>query len=482
VSVALAVDLGTSRLKAGLVDRTGRLLALAAVAAPPGNRHGACHEIDPEGWWTGLQSLAESLAGQCPTDFAAVGVLAVCGATRTQVLVGSDGRHVGPAIGWADTRAAAVSETLAATLPADAAERRHVNAYHPLARLSWLARHAPERLAHSATVLEPKDALVARLSGVRVSDAISQARLLAADAAELIDRSSCPRGVLPMLLPPEAIAGPVRPGLGGALGRLAGVPIVTGCHDTWTAVLGMGALRLGAAYNIVGTSEVLGLLHENPVAADGLLTVDWGYGLHQIGGPSQTGLDTLAWAESLLPAATAGSAADAAASDAPPLFLPFLDGERTPFWDPSLSGAFIGLRRSHGRRELLGAVRDGIALLNRLVLDRAEAAAGYRAVRIHLAGSGPAIMPLAQAKADALERPVAIAAPEPGLIGGAMLGHVALGAHASLADAMTVMARPQSVLAPDDAGIARLARLRPIFEDAIRILTPIAHGLAHPSL
>ena len=71
--------------------------------------------------------------------------------------------------------------------------------------------------------------------------------------------------------------------------------MATGGNDTYAAVLGLGALRAGMAYNISGTTEVFGMIGESAATAEGLLSVDWGPNLNQLGGPSQTGADLVRW-------------------------------------------------------------------------------------------------------------------------------------------------------------------------------------------
>ena len=126
--------------------------------------------------------------------------------------------------------------------------------------------------------------------------------------------------------------------------------------------------RQGYAYNISGTTEVFGAVGAEPVHAEGLMTVDWGGGHHQVGGPGQNGADTVAWLLPLLGRLGAeGMAGVGAAMEAllgaprepqPALFLPYLQGERVPYWDPHLRGAFIGLNRRHGPGDLAWAVLE----------------------------------------------------------------------------------------------------------------------------
>eukprot|EP01042_Synura_sphagnicola_P024466 gene24466-31309_t len=154
-------------------------------------------------------------------------------------------------------------------------------------------------------------------------------------------------------------------------------------------------MRDGFAYNISGTTEVLGVVGREPARAEGLLTVDW-RGLFQLGGPSQTGADTVSWLLALLgrDGAAVGQEIDALLSGPrqpqPLLFLPYLQGERVPYWDPSLRGALVGLNRRHGPTDLAFAVLEGVACLNRIVLERAEAALGSAAAEIRFGGGAAA--------------------------------------------------------------------------------------------
>ena len=234
-------------------------------------------------------------------------------------------------------------------------------------------------------MLEPKDYINLRLTGRAVTDHVSSARLRAAVA--LLPALGVSPRIVPRAVPPTDVIGRIATGHAGPLARLAGRPVMAMGTDTWAAVIGLGALRDGFAYNLSGTTEVFGVLSRTAAQADGLLSVDFGSGLTQLGGPSQNGGDTLVWLTELLglPERDIGAALNhllAAPRDPQDLlFLPYLQGERVPYWDPSLRGAFIGLHRRHGPGDLARAVLEGIAFVNRIVLERAEAAIGRRRQR-----------------------------------------------------------------------------------------------------
>lgn len=474
----LACDIGGTRMKAALIDEAGRSVSRASRPSPqPGP--GAVAEIDPGLWFSAFADLAETLARDEAAAFSRIGAVAITAITRTQIFLDANRRALAPAILWSDVRAAPLIDDLRALCPADHPEFAQINAFHPLARLYWLQRERPDLARSVAQAIEPKDFLNLSLTGRVASDSVSMARLSAGakpgpNGRSLFDALSLPATIAPPLLQPATLLGPVSSGLPGALGQLAGAPVAATGNDTWTAVLGLGALRRGFAYNISGTTEVLGLIADHAAEAEGLMTVDWGGGLIQIGGPSQTGADALAWLASISGAAPS---AGAPTPNEPLLFLPFLRGERVPYWNPDLRGAFLGLSRNHGPDDLRRAVMEGVGLLNRAVLERAERAGGA-ATEIRMGGGG-ATPDWAQMKADILDRPVSISAePEPGLLGAALAAFVALGAHPSLAAAQEALARPAERHEPRASQRRHYDRLFSLFEDAHAAVAPLSARLA----
>ncbi len=475
-AIVLACDLGGSSFRAGLIDQHGRVLHQVTTPLPTAPEQDGVSEFDPLVWWEVFGSTVAALAEQAA--FADVAAIAISAITRTQVLLDRDGAALRPAILWRDTRAERVLPELRAVLP-DHPEAAAVNAFHPLARLFALSRTEPATLARAAAVLEPKDFLNHRLTGRIAIDSIAGARLLA--ARDLLAPAGLNPALVPEVLAPTDIVGRVRPGLPGALARLAGLPVLAMATDTWASVLGLGALRPGIAYNLSGTTEVLGLMHGEPARAEGLVTVAWGEGLHQIGGPSQTGADSLAWLSGVIGQNITDLDAllQQPRDPQPVLFLPYLQGERVPYWDPSLRGAFIGLNRRHGPADLAHAVLEGVAFLNRIVLTRAEQACGMQAQEIRFGGGGAANEIWCQTKADVLNRPVVVVdEAEPGLIGAAIVAFAALDGETDLADGQSRMVRPQRIFRPRPDRVAACNTLFAQFQAAESALGPISRNLA----
>ena len=278
----------------------------------------------------------------------------------------------------------------------------------------------------------------------------------------------------------------MRDGLPEPFHALTGCPLVMSSHDTWSGALGLGALTAGLAYNVSGTTETFGLLTKQPVAAEGLIDLKWGEDLHQIGGPGQNGADVLTWLGAVIgaqtPAEIPGQIARALAEprhSAPLLFLPYLAGERVPFWDTDLRAAFLGVSREHSRTDLVWAALEGIALLNRVVLGRAEAAAGITVEEIRLGGGAARSALWAQIKADVLERPIStVTVEEPGVFGAALAAFVALGTFDTLAHAQQLLVRVARRFEPRAEKRDFYRTLAEVFGEAHDAVRPISHRLA----
>jgi xylulokinase len=308
-----------------------------------------------------------------------------------------------------------------------------------------------------------------------------------AQGRDLLSAIGASTDLLPRILDPLERVGAVVPDLPKPLSRLAGVPVFCCSNDTWTGVAGLGALRPGLAYNISGTTEVLGVVSETSGFAEGLMSVDW-CGVHQLGGPSQNGADTIAWLLDLFGQFNGGYASVGSGIDAllagqrdpqPVVFLPYLQGERVPYWDASLRGAFVGLNRRHGATDLAWAVLEGIACLNRIVLDKAEAALGFTVSEIRFGGGAARNPTWQQLKADICRRPVVVGVSEqPGILGAAIVAWTGTGRFSSLAQAQERLVKVASRCEPDAIRGKAYALLFELYRRCEQALAPISHDLA----
>ncbi|KAF1006403.1 MAG: Xylulose kinase [Pseudomonas fluorescens] len=463
--VSLGIDLGTSELKAILLNLDGQVLARAGVRLDISRPHDGWSEQEPEDWWRAcLEALAQLRTAQ-PQAFSRVSCVGLSGQMHGAVLLGQDDRVLRPAILWDDSRAVAEAQALAQEYPGYATATGSL----PMAgltapKLLWLRIHEPAVFEAIDCVLSPKDYLRLRLSGERVSDVSDGAGTLWLDVAnrqwyEPMGRATGLRlSQLPRLVEGGAASGRVRSECG--LGE--GVIIAGGGGDNPVAAVGIGAVNPGDAFITLGTSAAIVAITDhaagNPASAVHsfchALPGRW-YSM----GAMLAGASCLRWVTRLTGFSNEQTLLEQVQATLPlsrpipvgnPLFLPYLAGERTPHNDPLLRGGFMNLGHDCTPAMLAYAVMEGVGfgLLDAL---SAVQSAGARVNACGLVGGGGRSEYWAQLLANILQREVfTLHGSELGAcIGAAKLGFLASGQNVGHAG-MAVKARyaPDSSVAP----------------------------------
>ncbi len=452
----LTFDVGGTSLKGALIGPRGETEALDSLSqSPPVADFRGWSEKDPQQWWEDLLRVGALVLSRPQSSRLEIAAIVITGVTRTQVFLDKNGEPIRPAITWADGRAASQANRIIAArqeLGQAAKSFGPLNTYHTLARLLWLQEEEPRSFERLHMVLEPKDYLNFRLTGKLAADTISLSRLTTIRdqklAVELFRRLRLRPEIVPSIHEPQHHLGAVLSGLPTPFDRLAGVPVFVGSMDAWCSCLGLGALRANRAYNISGTSEVMGVVSDSYQEIPGLITLPWSQGLYQVGGPSQTGADCLRW---YLQTFEGGTEAEdvgtileklqhSARQPEPILFLPYLHGERTPLWEPHARGLFFGIHRCHGKADFLWAILEGIALANRQILELATGSQLEEIQEVRIGGGAARSDLWCQLRADVWKRAVVrTTTTQAALLGAAMVGYYGLGDYGSLAEAQSAM-------------------------------------------
>ena len=480
----VGLDVGTTSCKAGLFDTHGRLLALTSASYGLSRPQPGYVEQDPEQYWDAAVRCVRNLLASPAASIDQLAAVCACGQAPTLVLLDSDRRPLRPAILWQDTRAAAEAERLARDPGSDTlAEwlglRWPVDASLPLARLLWLRQHEPESLARTAAVVLPKDYVHLRLSGTIASDNWSAKGLAHLTNRQpltaLRDLCGLDPSVAPAALTSHQVMGHVSTEGATATGLPAGLPIAAGWTDAMSAMLGSGALgTAGLACDVSGTSEVVGLtLPARPVDTGLLMCAPvLDSGRWMLYGPTQASGASLGWAlrtfrtpphvgpigravDSTTTADADQEAALAAAARVAPgagglVFLPYLEGERAPVWDPRARGVLLGLSTSHTPSDLYRAVLEGVACSVRHILTAAIESGGHPLQEVRVAGGGARLSIWNQIKADLTGyafRPCAVT--ENGVLGAAMLGAIGAGIFTDVESASAAMVQVGAAAHPD---------------------------------
>jgi xylulokinase len=434
----LGIDLGTSEVKAVVIDGEGQLLALAGTPLSVSRPHPRWSEQAPQQWWQAtcdtLASLREQLGAAV---FAQIRAIGLSGQMHGAVLLDAHDQVLRPAILWSDSRS--TEECAELTRRAPDLHALAGNLAMPgftAPKLLWVAQHEPHLFAQVACVLLPKDWLRLQMTGLKISDPSDAAGTLWLDVARrdwsevLLAAGGMRRAQMPALVDGSRAAGYLTPAVALAWGLSPEVVVAGG------AGVGIGAINPGDGFLSLGTSGVLfvvnGRFRPNPARAIHAFCHTLPQRWHQMS-VMLSAASCLRWFcrlcsvdEVTLLQEVALLTPDELATA--PLFLPYLSGERTPHNDPYAQGMFHGLSPQHQRAALAYAVLEGVSFGMVDGLD-ALRAAGTDVQQLSLVGGGARSAYWAQLLSDALDVRIVthVGSEAGGALGAARLAWLAVG-------------------------------------------------------
>ncbi|AIC29037.1 xylulose kinase [Rhizobium etli bv. mimosae str. IE4771] len=395
----LGLDLGTSGVKAMLIDGDQTIVGSANGSLDVSRPHSGWSEQEPAHWVRATQEAVAGLKAKHPKELAAVRGIGLSGQMHGATLIDAADKVLRPCILWNDTR----SHVEAAALDADPRFRALTgNIVFPgftAPKLAWVRKHEPDVFAKVAKVLLPKDYLRLWLTGEYISEMSDSAGTSWLDtgkrawSSDLLAATDLSEEQMPTLVEGTAQAGKLRAELAAQWGISGDVVVAGGAGDNAASACGMGTVSDGAAFVSLGTSGVLfaanGSYLPKPESAVHAFCHALPNTWHQMG-VILSATDALNWHSGV----TGKSAADLTGELGETLkaptgvtFLPYLSGERTPHNDAVIRGAFIGLEHESSRAVLTQAVLEGVAFAIR---DNLEAlrSAGTGISRVTAIGGG----------------------------------------------------------------------------------------------
>lgn len=418
----LGIDLGTSSVKALLVDGGGQVLAEASRPYQVSSPQPGWAETAPEDWW---RSCVEAVREACGGQSQNVQAIGFSGQAHGLVAVDASGAVLAPAILWPDRRAEAELAQLLA-LPEDIRlplANPVVPGMMALA-LMWLRANRPDVFGRLHLAFSPKDWLRYKMTGQAATEPTDASMTLLWDMGQ--ERWSAPMlkvaGIsaqqLPPLLASTAEAGRLGDAAATELALPAGIPLATGLSDCAACLLGMGLTEVGQTVLQIGSGiQIMSVAPKLPPRLQPFFNTYRGVGdSRYLMAAGLNGGTAFEWARGVLGASweemyASGFAEDAVsevigaggasgdqdaagtgngAGSAKPsgvTFLPYVAGERAPLLDPEASAVWAGLRLGTSRAEMIRAVFEGVALA---IADSWQALGreGAQAETVLLAGGG----------------------------------------------------------------------------------------------
>jgi xylulokinase len=466
--VYLGIDIGTSSVKAVLVDEGGAIVAQASDSLVVSRPQPGYSEQDPGSWWRATVNAVRSLPAPAR---AAVRALGLSGQMHGATLLDRQDKPLRPAILWNDGRSGRECLDLERREPSSRAITGNIMMPGFTApKLLWVSRHEPEIFERTACVLLPKDYVRLKMTGERLSDMSDASGTMWLDVGKrdwsdaLLAATGLTRANMPRLVEGTSPAGTLTAGAAEEL-QLPRVVVAGGGGDNAASAVGLGVVSPGQAFLSLGTSGVLFVVTDrfrpNPERAAHAFCHCLPGRWHQMA-VMLSAASVLDWVAQLTGQSDLPRLVESARTQGlnrqSPFFLPYLSGERTPYNDPNARGVFFGIRPDTTAADLTGAVLEGVALAFADGLD-VLVEKGGTVGDITVTGGGARLPYWGELLAAALNRPMTYrSGGEVGAaLGAARLARLALGTERP--EDVCVAPAVERVVRPD-AGLATLLASR----------------------
>lgn len=396
----LGLDIGTSGAKAIIIDAAGHVHAQSTTLWPLSTPRPGIAEQDAWQYWQGTRDVVRAVLDQVGKGRNRLVGVGLSGQSPGCVMVNAQFEPLRPTHIWMDRRGVREADAIRREVGVQKIHQlsgNGIDPYYGLVKLLWEKREEPDVYNEAAKMLNPKDFVLAHLTGVAATDP-SNASLdgIAFDIRHrmwdetTLQMIGIEREKLPDIYPCDEICGYVRRDAAESLGLTEGLPVAAGTVDANAAWIAMGVSQAGDAGITMGTSTCWGVVHDDDVFVPGLISIPHAVrtaGKYVTVGVVATGgalvpwyRENFGWLEEEVAKRfpmlhrSAYEIFDALANDVSPgseglVVLPYFMGERNPIWDPKARGTIVGLSLSHTRAHLLRALMEGAAYAVRHNVD-----------------------------------------------------------------------------------------------------------------
>jgi len=501
----IAHDLGTTGNKATLYDRDGKLVGAEFYGYETEFAHTNWAEQNPEDWWTAVCQSTHKLLQSTHVGKDDIACITFSGQMMGAVALDENARPIRNAIIWADQRALEQERWIGERVSFEDMYQitgHRLSSSYSLQKILWIRDNQPDIFNATYKFVHAKDSIVARLTGVFVTDPSDASSMNIYDLStgqwseQILDAVNLSADKLPEIRQSIDVVGEVLPAVAEEVGVAAGTPVVIGGGDGACAAAGAGVIREGSAYNYVGSSSWIALSTPDPIFDPDYRTFTFGHvipdmvmptGTMQAAGASyQWTRDQLATFEKETADQLGISSYElinlqieqVPAGGEGLFYLPYLLGERSPRWNPHARGAFVGLTIRHSRAHMYRSVLEGVTLNLRVILD-AFRNQGTQIDAMRVIGGGASGRIWNQIMADMYGMPVHRLAilEEATSMGAALVGGVGVGLYPNF-EMINTMNEIAETVTPNPESQAVYDTMYPIFDKLYDALVPIYDDIA----
>lgn len=489
-SLLLGIDVGTSSVKAVLIDLQGTIQATGQAEYPLHHIRPAWVEQDPEDWWKGTcKAIKEALAKVSNGAERVLGLAVSCQAPSLLALDRS-GKPLRPAMIWMDRRAEAETKQLTELFGADQIHKitgNRPDSFYLAPRLLWLKNHEPEVLKQTWKFVQVNGYINYKLTGLLTLDPSNAVLMQMRDyhkeewSEALCNACGVDPAQFPEVVAAHSIQGMVTQPASEATGLKVGTPVMAGTVDSPTAALEVGVVEPGIAAEMTGTSTVIIMPNDQGLTEPSLIALPHALpGIHLLLGAMVSSGGCLRWfrdqfGQSEIRAASRGKenafdlltrqAAKIKPGSDGVIFLPYMMGERSPIWHSNARGVFFGLSLAITKEAMVRSILEGTAFALRHNMEVAlEAGAEIREVR-SIGGCSRSDL-WNQIKADVLGRPLVLPRTSVGSpFGAAVLAGMGTGAFPDIRKSLSEMVKLEKRFEPNQENHERYMENYKVFRN-----------------
>ena len=404
----IAHDLGTTGNKASLHSDDGKMLQHCTISYPAHFASGGVAEQNPMDWWNAVGGASKKLLQMANVSADQITGIGISGQMMGAIFLDENFNPTRDAIIWADFRAQKQSDLLIEKIGLEKAYKKlghRLNPTYSISKVMWVRDNQPDIWAKTKHICIAKDFVNQKLTGRFVTEPSDASSTNCFDQiklnwdTEILNAANIPISYFPEIVSSTTVIGGLTKDAADHVGLNAGTPVVAGGGDGPMAALGAGIIEPSdGAYVCMGSSSWVAVSTDKPLHDLKMRSMTWNHIVPNKFSPTatmQAGGASLQWiVEDLLPASEKDrykilldEAGKVHSSDDGLFFLPHILGERSPYWNPSAAGAFIGLGRHHDRSYLVRAVLEGVAF-NLLTCIQAFTDNGVPIKQVDVIGGG----------------------------------------------------------------------------------------------
>lgn len=414
----LGIDLGTSSVKVLQRYEDGTTVKAKATY----------DDISPISWW---QAIGRALSQLQLDNVEAIGLSSQVG---TYIIDGKD------VISWNSGNGSEELKQIKGQYTAkefiDEISMPHPNiASYPIPRLIYIKNKYPK----VKKVCQPKDYICEQLTGNYVTDPYSWRGLANLEtkkySQKFLKHIGIEEEMLPEIINYSDVAGYTKELYFESTVLRAGIPVYVGLNDYFASLLGMGIENVGDMFDISGTSEHLGIIEDTvnmdtQMVSGPYLNKNVHYGVTASSGSSLDFGLRIQKSDSI----RAGYDFAEMQKHNPPIFLPYLNGERAPIWDANARGMFFGIHAQCSKEDMMYSVMEGVVFSLYHIYENMNKP---HATIMKVAGGAAVNSMLNRLKAEMFGIPVAIMEePDTSALGAAMIAAIGIGWHKTISDAI----------------------------------------------